>query len=253
MPALRLSLLLPLIVLVSLSQGQTDSLRRWTIGVGTGAGLGYRTLSPTAPSTTVDAVIRSRNEREEPRMALGGYVGGGYQLSHCIGLEAGIGYTQLGWQQRIDIRDLTFGDMIDPRRGFIYGTDDLAMLERITFSDVFHYLDFRLGATLTLGQGRWRSVSALGVAPALLVAARTRTYSEYSDGHRTHESREAMETFNTFNLFPYLGTGVAFHPGGRWEWRLQPTVRYGAMRIIDTPITAHVFSGTVDFGVRFAL
>jgi len=25
------------------------------------------------------------------------------------------------------------------------------------------------------------------------------------------------------------------------------------MRIIETPITGHVFSGTVDFGVRFAL
>jgi len=174
MPALRSLLLLPLIVLVSLSQGQTDSTRRWTIGAGVGAGLGYRTLSRTTPSTIADAIIRSRDEREEPRIALGGHVGAGYQLSNCIGLEAGIGYAQLGWQQRIDIRDLTFGDPIDPRRSYIYGTDS-AIPERITFIDVFHYLDLRLGATLTLGQGRWRSISALGVAPALLVAARTRT------------------------------------------------------------------------------
>jgi hypothetical protein len=62
-----------------------------------------------------------------------------------------------------------------------------------------------------------------------------------------------METFNAFNLFPYLGTGVAFHPSGRWEWRLQPSVRYGVIRIIDTPITAHVFNGTVDLSVWLAL
>ena len=62
-----------------------------------------------------------------------------------------------------------------------------------------------------------------------------------------------MEAFKAFNLFPWFGTGVAFHPGGRWEWRLQPTVRYGALRIIDTPITAHLFSGTVDLGVLFRL
>jgi hypothetical protein len=235
------------IAFASVSSAQTDSTRRWTVGVGVGAGLGYRTLSITEPSTTVDWIIRSRDEREEPRMALGGNVGAGYQLSRRIGLEAGIGYVQQGWQWHIDAGNFIIRDPIDPL------ITDPAIPERITFSEVFHYLDLRLGATLTLGQGRWRSVSALGVAPALLIAARTRTYSEYSDGRRTHESREPVETFNDFNLFPYFGTGVAFHPGGRWEWRLQPSVRYGAMRIIDTPITAHIFSGTVDFGVRFAL
>jgi len=253
MPALRFSLLLSFLVLASVSQGQTDSTQRWTIGAGVGAGLGYRTLSITEPSTIVDWIVRSRDEREEPRIALGGHLGAGYRLSRRFGLEAGIGYAQLGWQQRIDLSDLTFGDQIDPRRGFIYSTADIAIPERWVFSDVFHYIDLRLGATLTLGQGRWRSVTALGVAPAVLIAARIRTFSEYADGRRTRESQKPMETFNTFNLFPYFGTGVAFHPGGRWEWRLQPSVRYGTLRIIDAPITAHVFSGTVDLGVRFAL
>lgn len=185
-------------------------------------------------------------------MALGGHLGVGYQLSRCIGLEARLGYAQLGWQQQIHMEGLTFGDMIDPRNGSIYVTDDLAIPERITIVEVFHYVDFRLGASLTLGRGHWRSISALGVAPALLIAARTHTRNEYSDGRRTHESREAMGPYRDLNLFPYFSTGLAFHPGGRWEWRLQPVVRYGALRIIDAPITAHMFSGTVDFSVRFA-
>lgn len=247
MSALRLSLLLPLIVLASVSKCQTDSTRRWTIGAGVGTGLGYRTLSITEPSTTVDWIVRLRDEREEPRIALGGHVGAGCQLSRRIGLEAGIGYVQLGWQGQFDAGNFIFRDPVDPLQ------TDPALPERVTFSEVFHYLDLRLGATLTLGNGRWRSISALGVAPALLIAARTRMHTEYAGGRLTRESREPVETFNTFNLFPYLSTGVAFHPGGRWEWRLQPSVRYGAMRIIDTPITAHVFSGTVDLGVRFML
>lgn len=245
--------LLPLIAMVSVVQGQTDSTRRWTIEAGAGAGLGYRTLSRIAPSSIADRLIGWRDEQEKPRMALGGHLGVGYQLSRCIGLEAGFGYTQLGWQQQIHMEGLTFGDMIDPRRGFIYSTNDLAMVERITFSEVYHYLDLRLGATFTLGQGRWRSLTSLGVAPALLVAARTRTQFEYREGRPTHENREAMGPYDDFNLFPYFSTGLAFHPGRRWEWRLQPVVRYGALRIIDAPITAHVFSGTVDFSVRYAL
>lgn len=247
MPALRFSLLLPFLVLANVSQGQTDSTRHWTIGVGVGAGLGYRALSNTTTSNTVDLIIRSRDEREEPRIALGGHVGAGFQLSRRIGVEAGIGYVQQGWQGHIDGGDFIFRDPIDPL------IIDPAIPERITFIEVFHYLDLRLGATLTLGKGRWRSISALGVAPALLIAARTRINTEYADGRNTRESREPLETFNTYNLFPYFSTGVAFHPGGRWEWRLQPSVRYGTLRIIDAPITAHVFSGTVDFGVRFTL
>lgn len=247
MPSLRFSLLLSFLVLASVSQGQADSTRRWTIGAGVGTGLGYRTLSITEPSTTVDWIVRSRDEREEPRIALDGHVSAGYQLSRRIGLEAGVGYVQLGWQGRIDAGNFIFRDPIDPLH------TDPALPERVTFSEVFHYLDLRLGATLTLGNGRWRSISALGLAPALLIAARTRMHTEYAGGRLTRESREPVEKFNAFNLFPYLGTGVAFHPGGRWEWWLQPSVRYGAMRIIDTPITAHVCSGTVDLGVRFAL
>ena len=259
MSALRLSLLLPLIVLASVSRGQasttegvpdggggpaarTDNMRRWTIGLGTGVGMGYRMLFRTGPSDWDDAIIRARDELEEPRIALGGHVGAGYHLSRRIGLDAGIGYTQIGWQEPLSYEGFIFRDPNDheiPARG--------------TFIYVLHYLDLRLGATLTLGQGRWRSISALGMAPALLIAARTRIRSEYSDGRLTHTSREPMERFNTFNLFPYFSTGVAFHPGGRWEWRLQPSVRYGAMRITNGSVAANVFSGTVDFGVWFTL
>lgn len=253
MPTVRLSLLLPLLALANVSQGQADSTSRWTICAGAGAGLGYRTLSSTTSSITADRIIRSLDEREEPRMALGGHVGAGYQLSRRIGLEAGLGYAQLGWQQRVNLSDLNFGDQIVPRRGFIYNTGDIAIPERWVFSDVFHYIDLRLGANLTLGQGRWRSVTALGVAPAMLIAARSLTFSEYADGRRTRESQEPMETYNTFNLFPYFSSGVAYHPGGCWEWRLQPSVRYGALRIIDAPLTGHLFSGTVDLTVAFRL
>ena len=152
MSALRLSLLLPLIVLASVSKGQTDSTRRWTIGAGVAAGSGYRTLSNTTTSNTAYLIIRSRDEREEQRIAFGGHVGAGYQLSRRIGFEAGVGYVQQGWQGHIDAGNFIFRDPVDP-----FHTDP-AIPERITFNEVFHYLDLRLGATLTLGQGRWRSV-----------------------------------------------------------------------------------------------
>lgn len=250
---MRLPILLPLLFLAASALGQETPIRRWTLGVGIGAGMGYRALSVTAPSTTSNAIIDLRNEREEPLLVLGGHLGANYQLKPWVGLDAGVGYAQMGWRQQVRREELTFGDMIDPRRGFIYTTEDGLMFDRIILSDVYHFLDMRLGATVTLGQGRWRWQTSIGVAPAVLIAVRHRSMTLYEDGHRTRESREPKETFNSFNLFPYFATGLSFHPGGRWIWQLQPAVRYGVLRIIDAPITAHLFSGTLEFGVRYTL
>lgn len=253
MPSTRLPFLLPLLFLAVGTVAQEAPVRRWSLGASVGAGMGYRTLAVTGSSTMPNFIIDLRDDREKPLTVPGGQLSVAYQLTRRVGLEAGLGYVQMGWRQRISGDDLTFGDMIDPRRGFIYSTDDALLFDRITISDVFHYLELRLAATFTLGQGRWRSQTSAGIAPAFLLAARNRSTTVYEDGHRTHDSGKPLETFNTYNLFPYFATGLSFHPGGRWSWQLQPTVRYGALRIIDTPITAHLFSGTLDFGVRYTL
>lgn len=149
--------------------------------------------------------------------------------------------------------ELIFGDMIDPRRGSVYATNDLAGLETFTFGSNFHYLTVRLGVLFTVGQGHWRWSSSVGVAPALLLDARSTTVSTYQNGDRTKEVRAASDPYRDLGLFPYVSTGVAYHTGGRWEWSLRPTARYGVLRIIDAPISGHLFSGTVDLGMRYSL
>ena len=43
------------------------------------------------------------------------------------------------------------------------------------------------------------------------------------------------------------------HPGGRWNWSLRPTFRYGALKLNDAPVSARVYSVTLDLGVQFTL
>ncbi|MBI3511068.1 MAG: type IX secretion system membrane protein PorP/SprF [Bacteroidetes bacterium] len=49
-------------------------------------------------------------------------------LSHTVSVSAAIqaGY----WQKTVDWNKLTFGDMIDPKRGFIYNTDEVPGMQR---------------------------------------------------------------------------------------------------------------------------
>jgi hypothetical protein len=110
-----------------------------------------------------------------------------------------------------------------------------------------------LGITFNFGRGRWRSVSALGIAPAKLIAVKDASKSTYTDGREEKDVRDITDHFSSFNLFPYLSSGIAFRAWDRWELRLQPTVRYGLLQILDAPVTGHLYMGSIDLGVRFEL
>lgn len=253
MPGARTLFFLLCTVLTSTARPQVtvDSLPgRWSLGLTVRAGMGHRTLSSTTSNATNDAIIKSRDDREQPSLAIGAYAGVGYRLSKHWGLEVGVGYQQLGWQYAVDFSDLTFGDMIDPRRGFIYPTDN-AIPSRATLTYSFEYLEFPLGITFETGKRKWRTIAALGVAPALLVAAKVRTKSEYAAGGSELNVRNVTDQYGSINLIPYLRSGIAFQLCERWQLSLVPTIRYGALQIINTPITAHLFMGTIDVGVRF--
>lgn len=224
----------------------------WSIGMNAGAGVGYRTLYANREDFTTASILLSRDSREEPRVAIAGSFRIARQFSKRFGFEAGVGYHQLGWQYGSDLSELTFGDLIDPRRGFIYATDTEVPVEA-SFIDIFHYIEVPLAFTVTLGRGKLRSVSAVGIAPSFLVTANAVADYIYANG-RTERSRyEPVGAFKTLNAVPFFSTGLAIKAGSRWELRLQPTVRYGLVDIIDAPVTAKVYSGTLEAGVRLAL
>lgn len=248
------NLILPLLILSLTANAQLNKSGRsgWSIGMNAGAGVGYRTLYTVEPSLVNEFIRSSRDSREELRVAFAGSFRVARQLSKRFGIEAGVGYHQTGWQYGTAIDDLTFGDFIDPRRGFIYATDTDVPVEA-TFIDLFHYLEVPLAFTVNLGGGKLRSVSAVGIAPSFLITANAVTDFTFGDG-RTERSRyEPTIDYTTFNMVPFLSTGLAIRSGSRWEFRLQPTVRYGLIDIIDAPITAKIYSGTLEAGVRLAL
>lgn len=225
---------------------------RWSIGASGWAGGAYRTLLNTDGSELADRIIDGRNEREEWDVAIGGGFHAGYRLSDRFSLEAGVAYARFGYSNTVELSELTFGDPIDPRRGFVYNTDDVPPASW-RLLDRFHYLELPIGVVMELGKGRWRSATTLGVAPAFLLAAQGLTVSTYQDGRNERESFEPLEDYASFNLIPYFSTGVTMHPGGRWTWSLCPTFRYGALKLIDAPVSARVYSVSLDLGVRFTL
>jgi hypothetical protein len=246
-----LILVLALSLVAHFSQAQDDA-GKWTLGAALGAGVSYRSLVNTDNSQLATTIITQRNELESPILVSSASLQVGYRLSDRLTLEGGIGYVQFGWTSSFDLTDLTFGDQIDPRRGFVYNTGD-ALPATWTLNDRFHYLEIPLGLAMLLGNGRWRSSSTLGIAPAFLLSARGTTVSNYPDGRQETENYDLPQDFATFNLIPYFSTGLGLHPGANWHWHFRPTVRYGALLITDTPVSGRLYSVSLDVGVHYTL
>ena len=185
-------------------------------------------------------------------MAFGGGLCTAYRLSERFSLEAGLAYARFGYAYSVDAGELTFGDVIDPRRGFVYNSNTvLGGSWRLV--DRFHYLEVPIGLVMELGRGRWGSSTALGIAPSALLSARGITVSTNADGSEQREQYDLTGDFASFNLIPYFSTGITMRTAGRWQWSLRPTVRYGALRVIDAPVSARLYSVSLDLGVRIAL
>lgn len=238
--------------LAGIGHGIADSTNRWSVGVIVVPGLAYQTLSITQDSETTERIVAQRNDLEDARVNLTGNLALGYRLSSLFSLEAGVGYALLGWRENMDLSGLTFGDIIDPRRGFIYQTD-AAVPTSIRIVDSFHYIEVPIRASLHLGHGRVRSVTSIEVSTAFLIRSTSTSYSEYADGHSERRVADQTDAFNKVALFPTISSGVSFDLSDRLEMRVEPSFRYGVLRIIDAPVTANLWSAGLGIDVRLML
>lgn len=228
---------------------QEESSSRFRFGISVAPGLSYRTLIDVDKTQTTSTIIGSRNEREEPRMCWSAALFASYRLSERFALESGIGYALLGWQVSIDRDKMTFGDWIYPRRDFTYSVGTGVEIPKLfTFRDNFHYAIVPLRATISLGNGRWRWISGLGMEAAFLLEADLTSVFKYDDGSVERERTNAPEEFRPFGVFAVASTGANWSLTDRIDLRAEPTVRYGLTRLVDAPISAHLWSAGLSLG-----
>lgn len=210
--------------------------------------IAYRSLIATEGDGIWDNYIASRNGLEEPRFAYGGILFCALGLSDRFSVEGGLGYSLMGYQ--LNMEELTYGDMIDPNRGFIYQVNDVP-LRAMRYS--FHYMELPLRVVLHCGKGRLRSITGAGLTTGYLLKSTTTSVMGNADGSSDRNTNESSKGYNTIGLFPTVSTGVSYRLNDRMDLRLEPQARYGVLRIIDAPVTAHLWSVGVGFSAMWRL
>ncbi len=228
------------------------SFHRLELGVHVSPDMAHRLLRNNNGDQFTDMIIDNRNEREAPKPGVTAGLSVGYRFLPWLGLETGVVYSNKGFLSKK--RALTFGTMIDPRYGFQYQTSPEGNTPtHVRIIDNFHYVGIPLKVNFRVGAQRWKFVAGIGATAEFLTAATGTMVLYMSDGTRQRETEPASEDFRIFSLSPMVSVGVEYALTPNMALRAEPVFRFGALQIIDTPVTGHLYSAGLQLGYHYLL
>lgn len=229
----------------------STEFKRLLFGVNVSPDYCYRTLKNNDGSSTSSMIIDLLNKNEEPKI---GYTAGlniCYNISKHLGFEVGAQYSNKGYAFKKS--DLTFGDVIDPRYGFVYNSNGSAGPTKVKFLYNYIYLDVPVRAIFSFGEKRIHFVTSIGITTNILLNATQTSVLEYENGDTKHETNDQQYNFKTLDISPTVSVGVDYKISNKINLRVEPTFRYGLLKIIDTPITAYLWSGGLNITCYYAI
>jgi len=191
----------------------------------------YRTLLNNDGSQMSTSIINLRNETETVKL---GYTGGlhlGYNFNERFGFQTGIQYANRGFStKKIDIA----GSLMDP-----------VIPESLKYNYNYHYLEIPAKVNFSFGENQIRLTTSAGLSSAFLIK-QSRTFIGYYKDTTTRQVFISNDPYNRFNLFATISAGLEMHISPIMRIKVEPTFRYGLLKITDTPVSGHWYSGGLN-------
>jgi len=169
-------------------------------------------------------------------------------LKKNIGIELGIQFSNKGYQANVE--NLTFGDLIDPRRGFVYTT---LLPTKVRFIYNYYYFDIPLKINYIFGKKKIRFITSAGLATNIFIKETLSSIIDYSDGTSEKYSQQSSDENNTVNLSPFVSAGIDYKLNERNNLRIEPTFRYGVLKINNYPISDYLWNAGLNISYYFGL
>ncbi|MGB3948391.1 MAG: outer membrane beta-barrel protein [Bacteroidia bacterium] len=231
--------------------GQSDTIKskKLLIGLTASPDICYRTLKNNDGSATSSMVIDSRNSYEIPKLGYSTGFSICYSVSNHVGFETGLQYSNKG--EKFVNSNLTFGDAIDPRRGFTYTNGSAPTKIKLIYN--YNYIDVPLRTIFTFGNRKTQFISSIGVTTNIFINYTQKSIIIFENGDKERNTQNQQYTFNPINFSPTVSLGVDYRFTEKINLRIEPTFRYGLIKIIDTPVTSYLWSGGLSFSCYYRI
>ncbi|MEQ8325325.1 MAG: outer membrane beta-barrel protein [Cytophagales bacterium] len=195
--------------------------------------------------------ILAFREAEKPITTHGFNLQVKYCLSERLGIVSGLGYNQYG--EAIEFSNLTFGNMIDPRIGFVY--DPTSPTVPTSFKTKYVYQFFSLPLLLDYSIiNREKSALAIqfGLSFNYLIGSRSVTKIDYSDGSKDRNSANYSFDSNDLNFAGLLGIFYKRNLGEKYFFKVGPQVNYFFSSISGSDAIDHYpYRTSINLGIGF--
>jgi len=227
------------------------AIHRLLLGVNVSPDYCYRTLKNNDGSSLASMIIDVRDESEVYKI---GYTAGFnlcYTLTKKLGIELGVQYSNKGYAFKNSA--LIFGDAIDPRYGIVTLPNSSATPTKAHITYNHHYLDVPVRAIFSFGKKRIHVVASLGVTTNILLSSTQTSTLEFANGDTQSETYDQQNDFNSLNISPSISLGADYRISNKINLRVEPTFRYGLLKISDTRVTAYLWNAGMNVTCYYAL
>ena len=222
-----------------LNSKHNDTHKQVQIGVNISTDYDFRTLKNNDGSASSGLVIRNRNGIETGKAGYTAGVNVCVYLGGLFGLETGVQYSNKGYQTKN--QDLVFAQP-DP---------SLPVREKFVYN--FHYIGIPVKINLRLGEGRIQFIPGAGFSADIFVKATVKNIKEYSSGKREQKTENSTYNYTSINISPVISLGVNYFLNDKMSIRVEPTYRYGILKIIEARVTEYLWNAGLNIGFYFGL
>src|SRR5688572_885079 len=195
----------------------------------------FRTLKNNDGSSSSDFVIKARNSIETGKPGFTTGISTKVNGSKRVSGETGLYYSTMGYK----IGELTLD----------YQQPDPGLPTKMRSAVNFHYISIPVKLNFTAGNGRPRFIAGAGLAANFLLKESEKFTLTYADGSERNKKESSTHDYKKFNISSLTSIGFEYKLKEKIFLRAEPTLRYGLLKIIDTPVTEHLWSIGLNMGV----
>ncbi|MFN8323469.1 MAG: outer membrane beta-barrel protein [Chitinophagales bacterium] len=161
-----------------------------------------------------------------------------FNIKKIVGLETGIQYSNKGYQTKK--QDLVFGQP----------GSNLPIQSKFVYD--FHCIDIPVKVNFTIGKKKVRFFTSVGLTTNIFIKEMLTSFWYYSN-RTDKKTSPAGYDYKKVNISLTISVGIDYKINDRMNLRVEPTFRYGVLKIIDTPVTGYLYSGGLNISYYFGL